>query len=389
MGIILPLVVVVIACLTIWKTSDSFELASQYLGRKLSDGVRGATINAIASSMPELLTTMIFLLNIREAEGLSGGIGTTTGSAIYNSMVIPALVGIFVFFKLSSRKFKLTRRIIFRDGFFLLVIEVIFIFILSGNTITWLDGFMLVLAYIIYLVIMFTTMKHHQRLEGPIAEVEFNVEVTPVKNKWISFLKLNLDQVFIGNNKINNRNAWTLLLVSTAIMGVSCLLLVQACEYLGADTYYLPFFGELKGLDIPIMFVALILVSAASSVPDTIISIRDAQNGNYDDAFSNVLGSNIFDICFALGLPIFLYTIIYGPVVMPANILEITLELRIILIVLTFAALLIFVVGKFFTRTKAVLLMVIYSIFVTYVVLRGFDVEISIHQVLLQIFSLV
>lgn len=386
MGIFLPLVVVVIACLTIWKTSDSFELASQYLGRKLSDGVRGATINAIASSMPELLTSFIFLINIRDAEGLSGGIGTTAGSAIYNSMVIPALVGIFVFFKLSSRKFKLTRRVIMRDGLFLLIIEIIFIFILSGNTINWMDGLLLVAAYLIYLVIMFVTMKRNQKLAGPKIEEEFDAGDTSVKNKWISLLKLNLNQVFIGNQKINKKNAWTLLIVSTTIMGLSCLLLVQACEYLGADTYYLYGFGELHGLNIPIMFVALILVSAASSVPDTIISVRDAQNGNYDDAFSNVLGSNIFDICFALGLPIFLYTLVYGPFVMPANITEITLELRVILVALTFSALLIFLTGQFFTRTKSVLLMVIYSAFVTYVVLRGFDVEISIQKILLQIF---
>lgn len=386
MGIILPLVVVIIACLTIWKTSDSFELASQYLGRKLSDGVRGATINAIASSMPELLTSLIFLINIRDAEGLSGGIGTTAGSAIYNSMVIPALVGIFVFFKLSSRKFKLTRRVIIRDGFFLLLIEVIFIFILSGNTINWQDGLLLVAAYVMYLVIMFATMKRNQKLTGPRQEVEFDAGDTSVKNKWISFLQLNLNQVFIGNEKINSRNAWTLLIVSTTIMGFSCLLLVQACEYLGADTYVLPGLGEFQGLNIPIMFVALILVSAASSVPDTIISVRDAQKGNYDDAFSNVLGSNIFDICFALGFPIFVYTLVYGPFIMPASITEITLELRLILIALTVAALLIFLVGQFFTRTKAVLLMVIYSAFVTYVVLRGFDVDISISKVLLQIF---
>lgn len=378
--------VVIIACLTIWKTSDSFESASQYLGRNLSDGVRGATINAIASSMPELLTSLFFLINIRNAEGLSGGIGTTAGSAIYNSMVIPALVGIFVFFKLSSKKFELTRKVIVRDGFFLLVIEVFFLFILSGENITWLDGLLLVLAYFAYLAIMFFTMKKSTK-ENPVAEFVENFEQgIQEKNKIVSLLKLNLTDVVVGNDQITSRKAWTLLVVSTFIMGLSCLFLVQACEYLGADSYVVPLFGELNGLNIPIMFVALILVSAASSVPDTIISIKDAQKGNYDDAFSNVLGSNIFDICFALGLPILLYTTIYGPFVMPENIIEITLELRIILIVITITALFIFLVGKYFTRTKAVSLMVIYCVFVTYVIIRGFDIDIPFQKVLLQIF---
>ena len=62
MGIIIPLLFIFICCLIIWKASDGFEVSSEYLGRNLSDGVRGATINAIASSMPELFTTIFFLL---------------------------------------------------------------------------------------------------------------------------------------------------------------------------------------------------------------------------------------------------------------------------------------------------------------------------------------
>ena len=73
--------------------------------------------------------------------------------------------------------------------------------------------------------------------------------------------------------------------------------------------YTIPILGEFYGLDIPILFVAVILASAATSVPDTVISVRDAKQGNYNDAISNALGSNIFDICFALGLPLFLFCI--------------------------------------------------------------------------------
>ena len=61
MGIILPLLLVLLSSLIIWRASDAFETASDYLGRNLSDGVKGATINAIASSMPELFTSIFFL----------------------------------------------------------------------------------------------------------------------------------------------------------------------------------------------------------------------------------------------------------------------------------------------------------------------------------------
>lgn len=47
--------------LFIWRACDGFETASQYIGRNLSEGVRGGTINAISSSIPELFTTGIAL----------------------------------------------------------------------------------------------------------------------------------------------------------------------------------------------------------------------------------------------------------------------------------------------------------------------------------------
>jgi len=79
-------------CIIIWRASDGFEAASEYLGRNLTDGVRGATINAIGSSMPELFTTFWFLFGMMDRDGFAGGIGTTAGSAIFNGMIIPAVV---------------------------------------------------------------------------------------------------------------------------------------------------------------------------------------------------------------------------------------------------------------------------------------------------------
>lgn len=90
-----------------------------------------------------------------------------------------------------------------------------------------------------------------------------------------------------------------------------------------------------EALDVAPYFTAVILGAAASSVPDTIISYKDAMKGDYDDAIANAIGSNIFDIwcaccaiscsslhhsddthanSFALGLPLFLYGLIVDEV---------------------------------------------------------------------------
>jgi len=129
--------------------------------------------------------------------------------------------------------------------------------------------------------------------------------------------------------------------------------------------------GTFEGLDIPIMFVAVILASAASSVPDTIISMNDAKKGNYDDAISNALGSNIFDICFALGFPLFFYTIIYGPIVMHQETIEQSSELRMLLLLLTIIAFGVYIFRKVIDGVQAYMLLGIYAIFTLYVIGRG------------------
>ena len=51
---IISILIILLAMLVIWRASDGFETASEYLGRNLTDGVRGATINAIGSKIQVL-----------------------------------------------------------------------------------------------------------------------------------------------------------------------------------------------------------------------------------------------------------------------------------------------------------------------------------------------
>ena len=55
MGITLCLGLIIATMVVIWRASDGFETASELLGENLRDGVRGATINAIGSSMQNCL----------------------------------------------------------------------------------------------------------------------------------------------------------------------------------------------------------------------------------------------------------------------------------------------------------------------------------------------
>jgi len=129
---LISLLAIVGAMVIIWRASDGFETASEYLGRNLSDGVRGATINAIGSSMPELFTTLFGLILLGHVDNFAFGIGTTAGSAIFNGMIIPAVVIFAVIGFGISKKVNVSKKVILRDGLSLIVAEFILIFLISG-----------------------------------------------------------------------------------------------------------------------------------------------------------------------------------------------------------------------------------------------------------------
>jgi Ca2+/Na+ antiporter len=379
MGIIIPILIVTLCCIVIWRASDGFTLASEYIGRNLSEGVRGATINAIGSSLPEVFTSFFFLFYLKDVDGFSGGIGTTAGSAIFNSMIIPSFAILVVIYTGVASQIKISRKVLRRDGIALILAEVIFIMLISGQILDWWHGFILIVIYFIYLFYMLGTMKRVEVEDRHVPNVSDVVEHREQKKDfWKALFTLDLEYLFIREGDMTNKKAWPLLIFSTFTIAFICFLLVQACEWLGKDEYSIFGYGKFNGLNIPIMFVAVILASAASSVPDTILSMNDARRGNYDDAISNALGSNIFDICFALGFPLFIYTIVYGPIEMHQEVIDLSAELRMLLLIFTVLAFIVYISRKIINQTQAFMLLGIYLLFTLYVLGRGSGNEIVI-----------
>ncbi|MDX8393113.1 MAG: hypothetical protein R8K21_00820 [Mariprofundales bacterium] len=360
MGILIPLILMVVATIIIAKACDGFEAAADYLGRNMSEGVKGASINAIGSSMPELFATIMFLFVFYDTSGFAGGIGTTAGSAVFNTMIIPA-VSILVamkMFKIAS--IDVSKKVVLRDGLMLIASEFLLI-ITIGETLEWWHGMMLMLLYFAYAGYMFISMETNPNTLNDDNDGADEDNNGHQPNRIISFLKLNLEDAIIADNKMTTGNSWELLSAATIIIALACYILVDACETFAHE------------IGIQGYFVAVILVAAASSVPDTILSMKDAKKGNYDDAVSNALGSNIFDICFALGLPLFLYTLIYGTITMPTEMVEHVSELRIMLLFLTIGAFLIFFFGRSMGKKKAHALLAMYIVFTIYIIARAYE----------------
>lgn len=360
MEIVSSLGLILITCIIIWRACDGFEMASNYLGRHMKEGIKGATINAIGSSLPELFTTLFFLFVLKDKDGFSGGIGTTAGSAVFNAMIIPAIVILVVIGKGISSKIELSQKVVLRDGIALILAELALIFVITGTSLNWTHGLILMLLYFVYVAYMLLSQG-----AGDV-ENEYEDEADG-GNRTVALFKGDLSTVVLGDSKINTTKAVMLLIVSVIFIGLACFWLVEACEQFGT------------AIGMPIYFVSVVLASAATSVPDTIISYKDAMKGNYDDAVANALGSNIFDVCFALGFPLFLFTLIYGPIEMSADTIENVGQLRVLLLLLTIIVFLVFVFGrKGIKKIHARLLLFLYVFFVLYSVGKGLHYDIPV-----------
>ena len=353
--LIVPFCSIFIAMIVIWRSSDGFQAASNYLGRNLTEGVRGATINAIGSSMPELFTTLFGLIMLGELDNFAFGVGTTSGSAIFNSMIIPAVVIMAVTLLGITNKVEVSKKVILRDGLGLIFCEFLLMYVIYKNKIDWLDGLFLMSSYLVYVVYMFTSMKTAEEINLIPNKTQEKGE-TPILKSIVYFDFVNI----FFRKKANALNAWSLLLFSMGIIGSACVLLINACETIA------------QGMGVAPYFIAVILASAATSLPDTILSYRDAMKGDYDDAIANALGSNIFDICFALGLPIFAYTLVKGPIIMPESTLIDVIQLQISLIILTIVSFYIFYFNRGLKVIHSIYLLGLYIVFVVFIFLNAY-----------------
>lgn len=121
----------------IWYSSESISRISDVIGRGWSRGVRGATINAVSSSLPALFTASFFLLALNEVNGFISGIATMAGSAVYNVLLIPALIGPVSIWKLGKVLPEHDRSFVWRDGLWLVGCQIVVFSFIRGGSIGW------------------------------------------------------------------------------------------------------------------------------------------------------------------------------------------------------------------------------------------------------------
>ncbi len=395
---------VVVISIVIWQACDPFADAAQWVGEKLRlpGSVRGATLDAIASSMPELFSGIFFVmaaimatsgseLEVAEsgAEGFGATLATCAGSAIYNMILIPAFCALVIsFYRTTRPTIDVEPEVISRDGMWFLGCEAVLIAFLFQDQLYWWMGATLLLMYGIYICQLYRDAKLYQRAMdaihrhlGDVGESTPTADVVEtLRSEGIRATPTLVDEIKHSSNDdeeeehvesagvfyglfdvpLNGVTATVVLLAATLTAAVACYWLVEVTRETAVE------------LQVPVFFVAVILAAAASSVPDTFLSIGAAMRGDDSGAVSNAFGSNIFDICVCLSIPLIInsYMVGWEPVSMTQNgePIDGLVDLRILLATLTGITLLIMWHNRQLTRAKAIVLCGLYGLFITYAV---------------------
>ncbi len=347
------------------EACDPFADAAQWVGirLKLPSSVRGATLDAIASSMPELFTGLFFVTValsgskdsaqrvLESAEGYGSTVATCAGSSIYNLILIPAVCAIAMAFSRPKQPYiEVEREVVHRDGMWVIFTQLGLLVFLYQPKLSWWMGVVALLAYAGYVLHLYiATLRFRTRLaSGEIERDEPNQTAT----------------VLFGSKEVR-LNGWTsamILIISTGVAALACYLLVDLTNQSAHKLKVSPF------------FVAVILTAAVSSIPDTFMSLGSARRGDDSGAMSNVFGSNIFDICIGMSIPLLVscYLNDWQPIIWidSANQeLSGVVGLRVLLFVFTAVAMGSMWYFRRITMRTGIVFCALYALFVAYAVL--------------------
>lgn len=256
------LVLIVLSTGLLWIGSGWLEEAAERLAAYygLPAVVQGSIIVAIGSSFPELVSVLVTAFS-----GVFGmGVGAIVGSAIFNILVIPAVAGLA-----SQGTLDANRTIVYKEAqFYMLAV--------SGLVITF------ALAVIYY-------PAPGGDLTGtvtrPLAAIPLLLYGLYLFIQWQDVE--DYEHTAVGTDIAVGRE-WGRLLAGLVVIILAVEVLVGAVRTLNGT------FG------IPDFIAGVTIIAAATSLPDTLVSVRAARRGAGETSLGNVFGSNTFDLLVAI-----------------------------------------------------------------------------------------
>ncbi len=244
------------------KAADVFvDHASEVaLHFNVSKMVIGLTIVAFGTSAPEFAVSVQSLLN-DSSEML---LGNVIGSNIINILLIVGCCSLIVPIKVKSSTVSKEIPICLLLTTLLTVLFLdVWIDGAAENSITRSDGVVIVLVFMVFIYYLFRMIRN---------KTEENDKPTGSLVKSIIFIVLGITAIVLSSD----------LVVNQAIMIAT-------------------------KLNISDRVISLTVIALGTSLPELVTSITAARKKELDILVGNIIGSNIFNICIVLGLPVAIF----------------------------------------------------------------------------------
>lgn len=233
--------------LLLWFGAKYLVESSERIAIKfgVSELIIGLTIVAFGTSAPEFAVT----INAALFENSNISVGNIVGSNIFNIGFILGIVAIIA-------TVKTTKKLVFRDGAFMLFSALLLLFFFRDNSLNKYEGITLFVLLILYILFLFI------KKEAPDEEIE----TSPATWKDFLITPASLAMIILGGN----------LLVNSAS---------NIARALGMSEW----------------LIAITVVAAGTSAPEMVTSIVAVVKGKHGISAGNLIGSNIFNILGVLG----------------------------------------------------------------------------------------
>jgi cation:H+ antiporter len=328
MEYIIHIVLFIIGFIFLIKGADFFVVSSSSIARKvnMSPLMIGMTLVAFGTSLPELAVSFISALTIQPGQTSDIAMGNVIGSNIVNITLILGITAI-------AAPIIVSKKVNSKELPFLMlssvVVLILSLFFQSDYLIVWWEALILLILFVSFMYVMIKAYRN--------SAVHDDIKVLSTKKSII------------------------LLIAGVSMVSSGGYFVTLGAKFLSTEFLVTVFHMELTKAT---TLVGLSIVAVGTSLPELVTSVIAAKKRENEIAYGNLIGSNIFNVMFILGIT--------GVVKNLGINADVIIDMF-ILILITALTIIFSITKQKITKIEGYILVIMYVTYVSYIIIRAFN----------------